>query len=103
MVPTVILLSTSTAMRSVVARKRIDVVRHHEHGQTQALLQVPHQRVELRRGDRIEARGRFVEKQQLGIERQGARQAGPLAHAAGQLRGISSGGIRRQPDHAELH
>ena len=43
------------------------------------------QLVERRRRDRIEARGRLVEEQQLGIERERARKAGALDHAARQL------------------
>ena len=54
-------------------------------GQAEALLQVADQLVEVGGADRVEAGGRLVEEQDLGVERQRARQAGALAHAAGQL------------------
>jgi hypothetical protein len=43
-----------------------------------------------------------LEKQELGIERQGAREPGALAHAARQLGRIVAARIRRQPDQSEL-
>ncbi len=74
----------------------IEVVRDEEHGQTQRFLQFASQLIELRRADRIEARRRFVEKQQFGIERQRARKTGAFLHSAGQFGWIFAGRFRRQ-------
>ena len=68
----------------------------------QAVGQVLDQVVERGGADRIEARGRLVQEQQLRIERQGAGQAGPLDHAAGELGGLERAGARRQPDQRDL-
>src|SRR5690349_13845948 len=59
----------------------VEIVRHHEDGEAEAALQVAHQGVELAGADRVEAGGRLVEEEELGIERQGARETGALAHA----------------------
>ena len=44
------------------------------------------QLVECGGADRVEAGGRLVEEQDLGVERQRPRQAGALAHAAATAR-----------------
>ena len=50
-------------------------------------VQVDDQLVEVRRAHRVEARVGLVEQDDLGVEHQGAGQAGPLAHTAGDLTG----------------
>ena len=56
--------------------------------------------VERARGDRVEARGRLVEKQHLGLERERARDRRALAHAAGELARHLGAGVGRQAGHA---
>ena len=82
--------------------KAVQIVRHHENREAEALVQALDQLVVVRRADRVEAGGRLVEEQQLRVERQGAGQAGALAHAAGKLRGLLVAGVRRQADHRDL-
>ena len=50
--------------------QRIEIVRDQEHREAEALAQRQDQLIERGRADRIEARGRLVEKQDLGIERE---------------------------------
>jgi hypothetical protein len=66
--------------------QRVEVVRDQEHRQAQGLLQGENEFVERGRADGVQARGRFVEEQQRRIQRECARQARALAHAAGELR-----------------
>ena len=82
--------------------QRVQIVRDEEHGQPEAGLQIADQPVELGSGDRIEAGGRLVEKQDLGIERQRPREPGPLAHSARQLRRELLGGPFGQADQRDL-
>ena len=42
--------------------------------------------IELVRTDRVESRGRLVQKQQFRVQGQGARQSGALLHASAELR-----------------
>jgi len=79
-----------------------EVVGDHEHGQSQRLLQRLDQGVEIAGGDRIEPRGRLVEKHDRGIERERARQRHALGHAAGQFGGKLVAVLRPQSDHFEL-
>src|SRR6185312_4779318 len=65
--------------------QRVDVMRDHEHGKPEALLQIADKLIELRRGNRIETRRRLIEKKQFRIERKRAREAGALLHAARKL------------------
>src|SRR5580765_8556516 len=60
----------------------IEIVRYQEDGEAEARLQIEDQLIESSGGDRIEAGGRLVEEQNLGVERQRARETGALAHAA---------------------
>ena len=101
--PTFSLRSTSTGNAVAGGPQRAEVVRHHEHGQPQALLQFAHQHVEFRSRDRVQTRGRLVEKQQLGIQCQGARKAGALAHTARQFGRVFAGRVGRQANHAQPH
>src|SRR5689334_24613500 len=68
----------TTLFRSTVADlvEGIEVVGDQEHGEPQRLLQLLGQPVEGRGADRIEAGGRLVEEEQLGVERQRAGEAG---------------------------
>ena len=50
-------------------------------------VEVDDQLVEVRRADRVEAGVGLVEQDDLGVEHQRPGQAGPLAHAAGDLAG----------------
>jgi hypothetical protein len=45
----------------------------------------------IRRALTVEAGGRLVEQHHLGVERQGPRDRGALAHAVGQLGGVALG------------
>src|SRR5579862_5154206 len=83
--------------------QRIEVVRHQKHGEIEAGLQIADQLVEIGGGDRIKPGGRLVEKQDLRIERKGARQPGALAHAARELRGNLSAAASGRPTMAILH
>ena len=74
----------------------------HEHGQPERLLQRLDQRVEIARRDRIETRGRLVEKHDRRIERERARQRHALGHAAGQFGRKLVAVLRPEPDHFEL-
>ena len=80
----------------------VEIVGDHEDGEAERVLQGGDQIVELARADRVEARGRLVEEQQIGVERQRARQRRPLDHAARQLGGIFVGGVLRQADQRDL-
>src|SRR6516165_11477484 len=55
--------------------KTVEIVGNYEDGQAQSLLQRPDQPVELSRCDRIEPRGRLVEKNNLRVERERASAA----------------------------
>src|SRR5262245_41701236 len=54
------------------------LVRHDHEGAAQAVAQLADELVEPARRDRVEAGGWLVEKQDLRVERQGARQPGAL-------------------------
>ena len=82
--------------------KRIEVVGDQEDGEPHRVGQLADQLVEFGGADRVEPRGRFVEEQQRGIEREAARKTGALDHAARQLGGIFRPGIGGQPDHRDL-
>ena len=83
----------------IEARK---IMGDHEHRQPQRLLQGLDQRVEIAGGDRIQTRGRLVEKHDCGIERERARQRHALGHAAGQFGRKLVAVLRLEPDHFEL-
>ena len=82
-------------------RKGVQIVSHHHHRQAERAAQVKDQVVEGGGGDRIEARGGFIEKQQRRIERERARQRRALDHAARQLRRKLCAGLDRQADHPQ--
>ena len=63
-------------------------VGHDDDRGPQAVAQFEDQIVEQMRADRVEPRGRLVEKEDVGIEGHGTRKAGPLFHAAADLRGV---------------
>ena len=65
----------------------VDVVGDDQEGRVDLGVEVDDQLVEERRAHRVEAGVGLVEEQDLGVEHQGAGQAGPLAHAAGDLAG----------------
>ena len=60
----------------------VQVMCNHENPRPQRLAESPDQFVELSSADRIEARGRLVEKQDLRVERQCPCKRGALVHAA---------------------
>ena len=64
--------------------------------------QAAHQCVDAAGAVRVEAGGRFVEKQQLRVERQRARQRRAFEHAAAQFRGILQPGLRLQAGQGDL-
>src|SRR5262245_49941518 len=55
-----------------------ELVRNDDEGRAEAVAQLDDEVVEPTRRDRVEAGGRLVEEQDLGIERHSAREAGPL-------------------------
>lgn len=67
------------------AGQRIQVVGDHDHRQAQLTLQFPDQLDEVLASIRIEPGRRFVEQQQLRLERQRPRQRHTLHHTAGKL------------------
>src|SRR3990172_7509114 len=80
----------------------VQIVRHQENGQPQALLQAADHLVEFGGPDRVEPRGRLVEEQDLRVQGERARDARPLAHPTGQLRRVLGRGVGRQADHLDL-
>src|SRR3954469_9715920 len=68
--------------------QRIEIVRDQEHREAKALAQRQDQLIERGRADRIEAGRRLVEEQDVGIERERARERRALDHAARKLRRI---------------
>ena len=62
-------------------------VRHHHHAHRVCLFEAQDQIVDAGGGDGVEAGGRFVEEQDLGVERHGARERRALLHASAELRG----------------
>src|SRR3984957_9582315 len=90
--------------RDAVANRvqAVEIVGHHEDAQAQRALQGADQCVELGGADRIEARSRLVEENDIGIERQRACQRNALDHAAGQLGGIFAAHIGVKPDHFQF-
>ena len=73
--------------------------------QTQLALQAAQQVQHLRLNRDIQRRDRLVGDQQLGLERDRARDADPLALSAGELMRIAVVVLRVQPDavHQLLH
>ncbi len=80
----------------------VEIVRHHEHGETQAVLEVAHEAVEFVGGDGIKSGGRLVEEEQRRVERKRAREPRALAHAARKLGRILEAAVARQSDQCEL-
>src|SRR5574337_3072 len=80
----------------------VEVVGDHEDGEAKRLLQRGDEVVEIASRDRIEPGGRLVQKDDVGIERDGARERGALGHAARQLGWKLVGGVLRQADEVEL-
>src|SRR5512139_240328 len=80
----------------------VEVVRHHEHCQPQCSLQRRDKAVELTRTDRIKARRRLVQENNLRIERERACQPDTFGHAARQFRRKFCEDARVKPDHLEL-
>ncbi len=74
----------------------------HEHRQAQGFRQVADQVVEAAGADRIQARGRLVEEQELRVHGQGAGQPRPLDHAAGKLRWLQVPHAGGQADQGQL-
>src|SRR3954451_8623878 len=65
--------------------KTVQIMGYHEHRKAQSSLKCGDQVIEFAGPDRVEARGRLVEEQDLGVERQGAGERRALDHAAGKL------------------
>jgi hypothetical protein len=70
--------------------------------QAQGMLQRADEFGEFGSADRVEARGRLVEENDIGIERERARQRHALDHAAGKLGRIFAAYVRAQAHHFEL-
>ena len=67
--------------------RRADVVGDDQERRVDLGVQVDDELVEVGDADRVEAGVRLVEQDDLGVEHQGAGQAGALAHTAGDLAG----------------
>ena len=65
-----------------------ELMSHHYHGHGVGLFEVQDQVVDAGRGDGVEARGGFVEEQDLRIHGHGAGEGGAFAHASAELRGV---------------
>ena len=82
--------------------ERVEVVRHHHHGEREAVGKRANQPVEGAGADRIEAGRRLVEEEDLGLEREGARERDALAHAARELGGHLAERVGSEPDQRQL-
>jgi len=79
----------------------VDVVRDDEERRVSLLVEIDDELVEIRRADRVEPGVRLVEEDDLGVEDEGARESGALAHAARDLAWLLL--LRAdQPDHLKL-
>ena len=65
------------------------------------LAELADQLLDLGGADRVEARGRLVEQDQLGVVDQGLGQADPPLHALGVLAELAVLGARSEPDHVD--
>src|SRR5213594_80714 len=61
---------------------------HDHHRRAEAIAQLEDEVVQQLGADGVQARRRLVEEEDVGVERHGPGQAGALAHAAADLRGI---------------
>jgi len=73
-----------------------------EHRQPQRLLQLAGLFVERSRADRVQPGRRLVQKQQVRVQRQRARQPRPLLHPARQFRRIFGTSLGRETSHPDL-
>src|SRR5437762_3416072 len=85
------------------AKQRRRVVRNDDHGDSEALVQLPDEGVDAARDDRVEVRSRLVEEKYPRIERKRTRQRGTLDHPAGKLRRELDAAFRLQAGQFELH
>src|SRR6516164_9544644 len=83
--------------------KAVEVMGHHEYGQTEAAFQIPDQFVEASGSNRIEPGSRFVEKGDLRIKGERAGEACPFTHAPGELGRVLLARVFGQPHHADLN
>ena len=79
----------------------VDVVRDDQDGAVDLRVDVDEQLAQVRGTDWVEAGVRLVAEDDLGVEHQGAGQAGALAHTAGDLTG-ELGLIAGEADQVEL-
>src|SRR4051812_24797911 len=70
-----------------------DVVRDHDVGAAVLLVDLLDQLAQQRGADRVEARVGLVEEHDVGVEHEGAREAGALAHPARELVGHLVAGV----------
>ena len=80
----------------------VEIVRDHEHREAERFLQRGDEIVEIAGRNRIEARGRLVEEDDLRIERERARERHALGHAAREFGGVLVGGVLRQSDQLQF-
>jgi hypothetical protein len=72
------------------------VVRHHDAGDTQLVVQPLHEAVDDIRVDRVQARGGLVVEEILGTAGDGPRDPHPLPHPAGELSRVLLDRVQRQ-------
>ena len=77
------------------------LVRHDDDRDAQVAAEREDELIELDGRDRVETGGRLVEEQEIGLEHQGAGNAGALLHAARDFAGQMLG-ERTEPDEVEL-
>jgi len=82
--------------------QQVKVVSDHDYGQAEQVAQLEHEFVDAAGAVRVEAGGRFVEKQQFRVECQRAGQRRPLHHAAAQFGRILCADLRLETGHGEL-
>ena len=63
-------------------QQRVQIMGDQQHRDAEITIQKGEQRIKGTGRDRIKPRGRLIQKQDLGLKRNGPRQRRPLAHAA---------------------
>src|SRR5215831_10678871 len=83
--------------------ERGEIVGDDHYGHAERLVELPHQRVDAARRERIEVRRGLVEEQDAWIERECPRKCGALDHASRELGGELDARVRVQSGKLDLH